>query len=101
MDLDSLLSSHELKNFCRKYHIRQLSFFGSVIRDDFGPQSDVDVLVGFEPDHAPGFDFFLIETELSQLLGHKADPQTLNFPNPEIRHSVLSEAVPVYQQACS
>jgi predicted nucleotidyltransferase len=57
------------------------------------------VLVEFEPDHTPGFDFFLMEAELSQLLGHRADLQTLNFLSPEIRHSVLSEAVPAYEQA--
>ncbi len=99
MDVDALLSSHQLRNFCQKHHIRQLSFFGSVVRDDFGPQSDIDVLVDFEPDHVPGFDFFLMEAELSQLLGRKADLQTLNFLSPEIRYLVLSEAVPAYEQA--
>ena len=99
MDLDTLLSSHKLRSFCQKHHIRQLSFFGSVVRDDFGPQSDIDVLVKFEPGHTPGFDFFLMEVELSQLLGRKVDLQTLNFLSPEIRSSVLSEAVPAYEQA--
>jgi predicted nucleotidyltransferase len=101
MDLDALLSSFQLKSFCQKHHIRQLSFFGSVVRDDFGPQSDIDVLVEFETGFAPGFDFFLMEAELSQLLGHKVDLQTLNFLSPEIRRSVLSEAVPAYEQARS
>jgi uncharacterized protein len=99
MDINAVLSSHQLKNFCQKYHIRQLSFFGSVVRDDFGPQSDIDVLVEFEPGHMPGFDFFLMEAELSQMLGRKVDLQTLNFLSPEIRSSVLSEAVPAYEQA--
>jgi uncharacterized protein len=99
MDLNAFLSSLPLKTFCQKHHIRQLSFFGSVVRDDFGPQSDIDVLVEFEPDHIPGLDFFLMEAELSQLLGRKVDLQTLNFLSPEIRRSVLSEAVPAYEQA--
>lgn len=99
MDLDALLSSHQLKSFCQKHHIRQLSFFGSVVRDDFGPQSDIDVLVEFEPGHTPGFDFFLMEAELSQLLGRKVDLQTLNFLSPEIRRGVLSETDPAYEQA--
>lgn len=99
MNLDMLLSSHQLKSFCQKHHIRQLSFFGSVVREDFGPQSDIDVLVEFEPDHVPGFDFFLMEVELSQLLGHNVDLQTLNFLSPEIRRAVLSEAIPAYGQA--
>lgn len=99
MDLVRLLSSDHIISFCQKHHIRQLSFFGSVVRDDFGPQSDIDVLVEFEPGHTPGFDFFLMEAELSQLLGRKVDLQTLNFLSPEIRRSVLSEAVPAYEQA--
>ncbi len=44
----------ELPAFCRRHHIRKPALFGSVRRDDFGPDSDVDVLVGFEPDHVPG-----------------------------------------------
>ena len=99
MDLQAILSSQQLKNFCQKYHIRQLSLFGSVVREDFNPQSDIDVLVEFETDHAPGFDFFLMEAELSQLLGRKVDLQTLNFLSSEIRQSVLLEAVNAYDQA--
>jgi len=99
MDFETLLSLEALRGFCQKYHVRQLSFFGSVVRDDFGPQSDIDILVEFEPDHIPGFDFFLMEAELSQLLGRNVDLQTLNFLSPDIRQSVLSEAVPAYEQA--
>jgi hypothetical protein len=99
MNLDVLLSSSQIRSFCQKHHIRQLSFFGSVVRDDFGPESDIDVLVEFEPDHIPGFDFFLMEAELSSLFGRKVDLQTPNFLSPDIRRSVLSEAVPVYEQA--
>ena len=99
MDLQAILSSQQLKNFCQKYHIRQLSLFGSVVREDFNPQSDIDVLVEFGTDHAPGFDFFLMEAELSQLLGRKVDLQTLNFLSSEIRQSVLLEAVNSYDQA--
>lgn len=101
MDLDAFLSSHEIENFCQKHHIRQLSFFGSVVRDDFGPQSDIDVLVEFEPGNTPGLDFFLMEVELSHVLGRKVDLQTINFLSPEIRLSVLSEAVSAYEQTPS
>ncbi len=101
MDLHTLSSSIGIKTFCLKHHIKRLSFFGSVVRDDFRPQSDIDILVEFEPDHIPGFDFFLMEAELSLLLGHKVDLQTINFLSPEIRSSVLSEAVPAYEQARS
>jgi predicted nucleotidyltransferase len=98
MNIDRLLSSDQLKKFCQKHHIRRLSFFGSAVRNDFGPQSDIDVLVEFEPGQTPGFDFFLIEAELSQLLGRKVDLQTLAFLSPEIRQSVLADAIPAYEQ---
>lgn len=48
MDLDTLYSSQAIHNFCQNYHIRQYSFFGSVVRDDFGKKSDIDGLVEFE-----------------------------------------------------
>jgi len=101
MDLNTLIPSQQIQKFCQKHHIRQLSFFGSVVRDDFGPQSDIDVLVEFEPGHSPGLDFFLIEAELSKLIGRRVDLQTLNFLSPAIRSSVLEEAVPAYEQARS
>jgi predicted nucleotidyltransferase len=56
----------KLAEFCQRYHIRKLAFFGSVLRDDFGPNSDVDVLVEFEPGHAPGLAFFTMQDELSK-----------------------------------
>ena len=99
MDLNALLTSQQIQIFCQKYHIRHLSFFGSVVRDDFSPQSDIDVLVEFGPGHTPGLDFFLIEAELSRLVGRRVDLQTLNFLSPEIRSAVLAEAVPAYEQA--
>ena len=63
----------KLAEFCRRNHIRKLAFFGSVLRDDFGPESDVDVLVEFEPGKTPGFAFFGLQEELSALLGHMLD----------------------------
>ncbi len=98
MSYTKFLSHGQLKQFCQTHHIRRLSFFGSVLREDFTPQSDIDVLVEFEPGHAPGFDFFLMQEELSQLLGRKVDLQTIGFLSPEIRRSVLSEAVAAYVQ---
>jgi len=92
------IPAHQIESFCQKHHIRSLAFFGSVVREDFGPQSDIDVLVEFEPGHIPGLDFFTIEAELSQLLGRKVDLQTANFLSPEIRRSALSEAVTAYEQ---
>jgi predicted nucleotidyltransferase len=72
MDKDALFSSQAIHKFCQNYHIRQLSFFGSVVREDFGENSDIDVMVEFESGHTPGLDFFLMEAELSRLLGAKS-----------------------------
>lgn len=99
MNVKDLIPPQKIEQFCRKHHIRQLAFFGSVLRDDFRPDSDIDVLVTFEPGFTPGLDFFLMEVELSALLGRKVDLQTIHFLSPEIRPSVLTEAVPAYEQA--
>ena len=101
MDLEKFLSSELISKFCQKHHIQQFTFFGSAVRDDFGPHSDMDVLVEFEPGFTPGLDFFSMEAELSDLLGRKVDLQTINFLSPEIRFSVLQEAVPAYEQTRS
>lgn len=72
------VNPEEIAAFCRRHHIRRLSFFGSVLRDDFRLDSDVDVLVEFEPGKGPGF-FRLaaMEEELSPLLGgRKVDLRT-------------------------
>ena len=66
-----------LADFCRRHHIRKLSLFGSVLREDFRPDSDIDVLVEFEPDVAVGLIRLAgMELELSALLGRKVDMRT-------------------------
>ena len=81
-----------LRDFCRRHHIRRLAFFGSVLRSDFGPDSDVDVLVEFERGHVPGLAFFAIEEDLTKILGRKVDLHTSAFLGPEIRAEALAEA---------
>jgi predicted nucleotidyltransferase len=81
-----------IAEFCRRHHIRKLALFGSVLRDDFGPNSDVDVLVEFEPGHVPGLAFLSMQEELSKILGRKADLNTQGFLSPYFREQVLSEA---------
>ncbi len=54
MSLRITVNQRQLADFCRRHHIRKLAFFGSVLRDDFRPDSDVDVLLEFEPEHVPG-----------------------------------------------
>ena len=88
-----------ITDFCRQHHIRKLAIFGSALRDDFGPDSDVDVLVEFEPGHVPGLAFFGIEQELSAILGRKVDLNTAGFLSPEIREVVLKEAEVQYVAA--
>ena len=71
------VSHRKIAAFCRRNHIRKLSLFGSILRDDFRPDSDVDVLVEFEPGHAPGLLRMAgLEMEISALLGRKADLRT-------------------------
>jgi hypothetical protein len=89
----------KIAEFCRKHHIRRLALFGSVLSDDFGPDSDVDVLVEFEPGHVPGLGFITIEAELSSLLGRSVDLNTPGFLSPYIRDRVLSEAEEQYAEA--
>jgi predicted nucleotidyltransferase len=94
-----LIDQREIADFCRRHHIRRLAFFGSVLRNDFGPESDVDVLVEFEPGHVPGLAFLDMEEELSGILGRKADLNTPGFLSPYFRDRVLAEAEVQYAQA--
>lgn len=87
------INQEEITEFCRRNHIRRLSLFGSVLRDDFGPDSDVDVLVEFETGRVPGLAFIRLEQELSRLLdGRRIDLVTPNFLNDRIRDHVLKDA---------
>ncbi|MBI4454791.1 MAG: nucleotidyltransferase family protein [Acidobacteria bacterium] len=88
-----------IADFCRKHHIRKLAFFGSVLRDDFQPHSDVDVLVEFEAGHVPGLAFFAMEQELSEILGRRVELNTLPFLSPYFRDQVVREAEIAYEQA--
>ncbi|MEX0676355.1 MAG: nucleotidyltransferase family protein [Pirellulales bacterium] len=78
--------------FCRENRIRRLALFGSILGEDFRPQSDVDVLVEFEPGARVGLRFFDMQDELSILLGRKVDLNTAGFLGKHIRDRVLSEA---------
>ena len=94
------IPQEEIAAFCRRYHVRRLAFFGSVVRDDFTPTSDVDVLVEFEPNTRVGLIGFAgMENELSRLIGRKADLNTPGFLSPYFRNQVLSEMEIAYEQA--
>jgi predicted nucleotidyltransferase len=82
-----------ISEFCRRNHVRRLSFFGSVLRDDFRPESDIDVLVEFDPDHVPGyFRLSAMERELSALLGRKVDLRTPGEIGDYFRERVLTSS---------
>lgn len=94
---DSLFLSQDVAEFCQKYHIHRLSLFGSILRDDFGPESDVDFLVEFEPGYVPGYIRLAgMELDLSVLIGRKADLRTAAELSPYFRQEVLDSAVVQY-----
>ncbi|MEI7836740.1 MAG: nucleotidyltransferase family protein [Planctomycetota bacterium] len=93
------IPTDKVAEFCRKNHIRRLALFGSVLRDDFRSDSDVDVLVEFEPGRTPGFAFFGLQEELSALLGRKVDLNTPGFLSDYIRADILREAEVLYVAA--
>ncbi|MCD4687456.1 MAG: nucleotidyltransferase family protein [Anaerolineae bacterium] len=94
-----LIPQAALATFCQRHHIRRLSLFGSVLRDDFGPESDIDVLVEFQPGHVPGLITLAgMEIELSTLLGRKVDLRTPGDLSRYFRDDVLSHAQVQYEQ---
>ena len=85
-----------LAELCRRWGIRELALFGSALRDDFGPDSDID-LVDFEPETVLGFRIFELERELSELFGgRRIDLVPRKFLNPRLRQRVLAEAQTQY-----
>lgn len=94
------ISQDLLREFCAKHHIRQLALFGSALRDDFTPQSDIDVLAEFVPGEPVGYiRLGTIEAELSDLLGQQVDLNLKDSLNPAFRERVLSEAKILYDAA--
>jgi len=85
-------SQERLAEFCRQNQIRRLALFGSILRDDFGPNSDIDVLVEFEPGVRTGLRFFAIQDALSEILGRRVDLNTQECLSTFFRDRVLAEA---------
>ena len=93
------ISSRDLADFCRRHHIQKLSFFGSVLRDDFNEDSDVDVLVEFAQGHTPGLEIVDIEEELSELLGgRRVDMVNPKYLNRRLKDRILSSQVVQYAE---
>ncbi len=89
----------KVAEFCRKNRIRKLAMFGSALREDFAGDSDIDVLVEFEPGTHVGLDFFRMERELSEMLGRKVDLNTPGFISRDFRETVRREAEVIYDSA--
>jgi predicted nucleotidyltransferase len=92
------LSPAEIEAFCRKWQVRELSLFGSVLRDDFRPDSDVDVLVNFQPGHPWSlFDLLDMQDELAAMLHRPVDLVTRgSLHNPFRRHEILTTRQVIY-----
>ena len=87
------LNRNKIADFCRKNKIVKLSLFGSTLRDDFGPESDVDVLVEFDPEARVGLMTLAgMEDELSEIIGRKVDLNTPGFISKHFREKVLTES---------
>lgn len=97
MSLRIQVNAEQVAAFCQEHHIVKLAFFGSVLTSNFRPDSDVDVLVEFDPDHLPGLIALSgMERELSDILGRKADMRTPNDLSRYFRDEVIESAVVQY-----
>lgn len=94
------LPKKKIAEFCKKHHIRKLSLFGSALRDDFTPDSDLDILVEFEPGTRIGMIRLAeLEIELGEMLGRKVDLNTPGFLSKYYRDKILAEAAVHYDAA--
>ena len=93
MSLRIHIDRERIAEFCRRRHIRRFAFFGSVLRDDFRPDSDVDVLVEFEPGYRLGlFELIRMQQEFSELIGREADFRTPEELGRYMRDRVMAES---------
>ena len=99
MNKSITIPKDKIADFCQRYHIRWLAVFGSALRADFATNSDVDVLVEFQKGYEPGFAFFDMEAELSEIIGRKVDLNTPNFLSRYFRNTAIKEAEVQYVQS--
>lgn len=101
MNANIPIPHNRIAEFCRRHSIRKLELFGSVLRDDFGPDSDVDVMVEFEPGRMPGLEFFTMDEELAEIFGRRVDLRTRreveSNPNYIFRKHALGRTATVYE----
>ncbi|MDZ4245496.1 MAG: nucleotidyltransferase domain-containing protein [Dehalococcoidia bacterium] len=94
-----IFQKRKVAALCRRHHIRKLALFGSALRKDFRRDSDIDVLVEFQPGKTPGFAFFGIQEELASILGRKVDLNTPACLSRYFRDQVVKEAKIIYEEA--
>jgi hypothetical protein len=99
MALQLKIPTQQIAEFCKHNAIRKLALFGSVLRSDFRPESDIDVLVEFEPDAHIGWEFIDIQDHLTHLLNRKVDLHTQFTLSPYFRDEVLQSAQVLYERA--
>ena len=89
--------SDEIASFCRRHGVTRLALFGSILREEFGPESDIDVLIEFAPGRTPGFFAFAgMQLELTKLLGRRTDLRTPNDLSTYFRDSVVRGSLVQY-----
>jgi uncharacterized protein len=97
MGLAITFPNADVSALCRRHHIRKLAVFGSALRDDFGPDSDIDLLVEFEPGHTPGWEIVSIEDELSDLMGRTVDLRTPQELSRHWRQRAIDSALVIHE----
>lgn len=99
MNIKSIIPADVLRDFCHRNNIQRFAIFGSALRSDFTPESDIDILIEFVPGKVPGWDFFALQDELSEIIGRKVDLNTSQCLSPYFRDEVLTEAQVIYDAA--
>ena len=92
------LCQKEVERFCQDNSIRKFSLFGSVLRDDFTNESDVDILVEFEKGKTPGLAIITMQDELSKIINRQVDLRTPEDLSRYFREQVLAEAMVIYEK---
>ena len=96
--VEQYISKEKLAEFCRKHHIKKLSLFGSALRGELRPSSDIDLLVEFESSHVPGLITLAgMEIELTEILGRRADLRTPKDLSRYFRDEVVNTAEVQYE----
>lgn len=92
------LTKKQIEEFCQKYHIKKFAFYGSVLRDDFRQDSDIDILVDLDYNYRTGLlKMARMERELSEMIGRKVDLRTPEDLSIYFRNKVLAEAEVQYE----